>query len=399
MDLLFLFVNLPDLTIGGNLYSDLISQFIYHGHNVYVVSNSDVSAATVIKENGANVLRIPACKTTRLSGVKKAFNYQVIAYKYAMLVPRFFRNVKFDAIVSHTLPPEIGLTSWWLKRKFSCPHYLIISDFLWQDGVSLGLFSKNSPICMYYRMMEYIMFKNADLFSAPSKATIDFSKKYFKCFEDRNCRIVRWWQNVSSVEVDRNAVRDQYGLGDKFVVIYGGSVGLMQRGDYLLDLAKSVRKQDDILFLLLGQGDYLKEVKAKADLLRLPNIKFQEFIPQYEYNKLLSACDVGMIILNEKVGTPNVPSKIVSYYCYGIPVLASVDNVTDLGEVLEIDGTGLYSLSGDNDSLKNNLLKMYEDRLLLKQMSEKEKYIFKKYMTPEVAYQTIISQIKAFKYV
>ena len=399
MKFLFLFVNLPNLQIGGNLYSDLVNEFINNGHDIYAASIGENTITEVCNENGAKVLRFYSIKTTYLSGVKKALTYQYIAYKLAKLIPKYFKNVKFDAIISHTLPPEIGLTLWWLKRDFHCLHYLIVSDFLWQDGVSLGIFGEKNPICIYYKIIEHIMFKNADLFSTPSRATIDFSKKYYLNFDESKCQIVRWWQNVPKINVDKKAVREQYGLGDKFVVIYGGSIGLMQRGNYLLDLAYSVRDYENILFLLFGKGDYLEEIKLQVDDLGLHNIKYQEFIPQQEYNKLLSVCDVGMIILNEKVGTPNIPSKTVSYYCYGIPILASVDKITDLGNLLATDGTGLCSLSGDNETFKSNLLKMYSDKNLLKRMSDNEQRIYSECMTAESAYHAIVEQIKSYKHV
>ena len=119
MNVLFLFVNLPNLEKGGNLYSDLVNQFVRFGHHVCAASIGDNEKVLVSNENGVRVLRIPARKTTQLSGVKKALNYQHIAMQFAFLVPKYFKGEKFEVIISHTLPPEIGFASWWLKKKVS----------------------------------------------------------------------------------------------------------------------------------------------------------------------------------------------------------------------------------------------------------------------------------------
>lgn len=393
MNVLFLFVNLPNLDKGGNLYSDLVNQFVRFGHHVCAASIGDNEKVLVSNENGVRVLRIPARKTTQLSGVKKALNYQHIAMQFAFLVPKYFKCEKFEVIISHTLPPEIGLASWWLKKKFHCLHYLILSDFLWQDGVSLGMFGEQNPICLYYKLMENIMFRHADLFAAPSKATIDFSKKYYKNFDENKCEILRWWEDASICHEHKEQVRKQYRLEDKFVVIYGGSVGLMQKGDYFLDLAKSVQDYEDILFLLVGRGDYLLDMKQQSEAMGIKNIRFQNFLPQQEYNRLLSVCNIGLIILNENVGTPNIPSKLVSYYAYGIPVLASVDPITDLLDVLKEDNTGLGTMSGRTEELKSLLIKMFQNPKLCSTMSENEKRIYENEMKPSCAYEKIKKQI------
>lgn len=396
MNVLFLFATMPQLSNNGGLYNDIVIEFTKHGHKVFAASIGETDYPRVTEEYGATVLRVPGRKTTSLTGIKKALNYQKIAYLFMRYIPQFFNNVRFDWIISNTIPPEIGVVSWWLKRKYRCKHLLIISDFLWQDGVSLGVFNKFSPVCLYYKFVEKVMFKMADMYAAPSQATLDFSSLYYKSFFKKPSFILKWWENIKKVPSNNDEIRKRFGLSNKFVIIYGGSVGLMQKGDYLIELAKSVSDIDNILFILLGRGDYLENVRKKCASNEISNILFQDFLPQEEYYQLLSVCDVGLIILNEDVGSPNIPSKIVSYYCYGVPVLASVDPITDLDDVLEHDQTGFSALSGHNNDLRAKLLEMYNNPELLIKMSSNAKIIYEGQMTSLCAYKTIVSNIESF---
>ena len=148
-----------------------------------------------------------------------------------------------------------------------------------------------------------------------------------------------------------------------------------------------------MVFLLLGRGAYLPVIKQLAEEKHLTNIVFKDFIPQQDYLRLLASCDVGMIILNEKMATPNFPSKALSYLNMKVPILAAVDHVTDFGVYLEDNRAGLWGFSDDIKGLKKQLLKYYNSRELCKETAQRGYDLFINNMTPDCAYRFISSQI------
>lgn len=394
MNILFLFCYLPNLDSNQGLFVQLINEFKTNGHKVIVSSKGqDVEKTIVRQENGIEVLRIKSNDFTSVaSNVKKAFAYQEYALKQRYYTKKFFKHEKFDLIISHSLPPELAYIVGGLKSYYKCPFYLLQTDFIWQDAVAFGYFSEKSPIALYYRFWEKRMFKIADFIGCPTKGNVDFIKKYYDFIREEQFDFLPFWQNEINVQPNYQ-LREEFGLKDKFVVIYGGSVGAAQRIEHIVELAEACKDYKDIAFVILGKGAYLDVIKGMVVDKQLENVVFKAFLPQDQYLSFLAACDVGMIILNEKMATPNFPSKSISYLNMRVPILAALDHTTDFGEFLEENNAGLWGYSDDIPTLKKKLISYYENKELREKVKENGYKLFKNHLTTLQAYQTIINKV------
>lgn len=395
MNVLFLSVSLPSLDSGSRLFVQLINEFKRNGHNVYVsAKGNDVHQTGVVFENDIPVLRIKSHDFTGvISNVKKALAYQEYALKQRYYTKKAFKNKKIDLIFSHSLPPELGYIVGGLKSHFKCPFYLIQTDFIWQDAVAFGYFGKNNPIALYYRYWENKMFKEADYIGCPTKGNVDFIKHYYPKTEDKRFDFLPFWANEITVKED-TGLKEKLGLKDKFVVIYGGSVGAAQRIEHIVELAESCKSYKDIAFVILGKGAYLDVIKGMVSEKGLSNVVFKAFLPQDQYLAFLASCDVGLIILNEKMATPNFPSKSLSYLNMRVPILAALDHTTDFGEYLVENNAGLWGYSDDIPTLKERLLSYYNSKELREQVKENGYCLFKEELTTARAYERIINKVK-----
>lgn len=396
MNILFLFCSLPDLTNKQGLWASLIHEFAANGHHVLVSSKGKRKKKTELcEEAGIPVLRIGGAEFTAVSNnVKKALAYQQYILKQRYFVKKYWGKEKIDLIISHSLPPELAYVVGSLKKHFKCPFYLIQSDYTWQDAVAYGWFKKDSLIGLYYRFWERKIFKQADFISVPTIGNMQFARKYYPWISEKKFGVFPFWQKPLGIITEPD-IKSRYGLDGKFVVIYGGNVGPAQKIEHLVELASQVSDYPDILFLVLGKGSRLEEIKQIVIDKGLKNIEFKSFLPQEDYLHLLASCDVGLIMLNEVHGTPNFPSKTMSYFDLQVPVLAAVDYVTDYGRFLQETGTGLWNYSDDIVGFKNNLLRLYNDPCLVKTIKLKQKKYFDQFMHPEYAYRMIMNQIDA----
>ena len=395
MNILFLFVSLPNMSNETSIYNALIHEFKRNGHTVFVSSRLNTEGKTgVYDENGVKVLRIKNSKLTAVSNnVKKALAYQVYSLKQRYYTKKFFKSEKIDLIISHSLPPELGYIAGGLKRHFKCPFYLIQADFVWQDAVAFGYFSKNSPIALYYRFWESKMFKEADYIGCPTRGNVDFIKQYYPQIEDKRFDYLPFWTNEISVQ-NTPGMKEQMGLKDKFVVVYGGSVGAAQRIEHIIELAEACKEYKDMFFLILGKGAYLDVIKDMVNDKGLTNVVFKAFLPQDQYLALLASCDVGLIILNEKMATPNFPSKSLSYLNMRVPILAALDHTTDFGKYLVENNAGLWGYSDDIPTLKERLLAYYNSKELREQVKENGYNLLKNELTTARAYERISDKVK-----
>ena len=396
MNILFLFVSLPHLSHDGSLFPSLIHEFVQHGHNVFVSSRGKNNEKTKIaEEGGVAVLRIKCPEFTRVSNnVKKGLAYQKYAIKQRYYVRKYWGKEKIDMIFSHSLPPELAYIVGGLKRHFKCKFYLEVPDYTWQDAVAYGYFKKNSPIGLYYRFWERKMFKVADYIGVPTEGNVSFIRSMYPWIDEDSFKVFPFWLKPFNAEKDES-MKERLGLNDKFVVIYGGSVGAAQRIEHIIELAESCHEVDNMVFLILGRGSYLPVIKQMAENKELQNVIFKDFIPQEQYLQLLGSCDVGLIVLNEKMATPNFPSKSLSYFNLKVPVLGALDYVTDFGEMLVENNAGLWAYSDDIQGLRNELMKYYHSAELRKTTAENAYHLFMNTMTPEYAYSIIINQITA----
>ena len=394
MNILFLFVSLPTLSSSNGLFSLLIKEFKKNGHKVFVSSRGDnLEQTRIVEESGIPVLRIKSPEYTRVRNVvKKAMAYQVYVIKQHHYILKYWKKEKIDIIISHSLPPEIAYVVGGLKRHFRCQFYLEVTDFTWQDAVAFGYFKKNGLIGLYYRFWEHKMFSIADYIGVPTKGNERYIRKLYPRINEQKFQVFPYWQIPLDIKKD-NTQKNILGLGDKFVVVYGGSIGGAQRIENFVELADSCASYPDMVFLIIGRGPELPKIKIIVEKRKISNIIFKDFIPQQDYLSLLAVCDVGMILLNENLATPNAPSKALSYLNLMVPILAALDHVTDFGEFLEENGAGLWDYSDNIEGLKTKLLKYYNSEELRIATAKHGRELFLNTMLPECAYKSICSQI------
>ena len=236
------------------------------------------------------------------------------------------------------------------------------------------------------------MFKVADYIGCPTEGNIDFICKEYPWMRREIFKVFDFWSRYVKIEKS-DEVRRKLGLSNKFIAVYGGSVGPAQKLEHLVDLAYACQGENDIIILVLGKGSQFDKIRDLAMTRKVNNMLFLPFLPQNDYLQLLSSCNAGFIVLNEKHATPNFPSKTLSYFNLQIPILASIDYVTDYGEFLEKTGTGLWSYSGNVNTFKKNLLKLYCNPQICENIKKKQLEYFNEHMQPHHAYEAIINHI------
>lgn len=395
MNVLFLYISLPHLSENG-VFTDLIKEFAKQGHNVKVATPSKKGVDEgVQQEAGIDVLRFKTDQlTNNTSNIQKGIAYIKLIYQFPNAIKKHYGKEKFDLIIAHSLPPEMGIIVNKLKKRYQAKFYLMLCEYIWQDSVSLGFFKESSIICKYYKWLEGKTVGAADYIGSPSQGNIDFTLKYYPWAKKKNMHVLHYSHAPIVLKKSDEDIKGKYGLSDKFVAIYGGNMSIAQKIENVLDLAEACIDYKDIVFLLLGRGQEIERIKGLAKEKGLTNTLFLDFLPQDDYNNLLSVCDVGLISLNEKLAIPNIPSKTLSYFNLSIPVVASIDKNTDYGKYLELAGAGLWSYAGDTDKFKDNILKLYNNPSFCSEMGENGHHFYMENMLPEKAYSTIMERVK-----
>jgi glycosyltransferase involved in cell wall biosynthesis len=358
-----------------------------------VAPNPNLKESVIVIENGIEVLRVKTLPIKNVSNIRKGIANVILPYQYERSLEKFYNGAKFHLIIMATPPITLGSLAARLKKKHNAQVYLILRDIFPQNAVDLGFMKSGSSIHKFFSKKEKNLYRTADFIGCMSQANIDYVRQNGEVTTDK-LHILRNWQylNEDSV-VDIDVIRNKYDILNKFAVVFGGNMGKPQQLENVIELALACKVNTDIIFILLGEGVAMEKIKKELIVRELNNVRIYSSIPKLEYQSLLKACNVGLISLHEDFTIPNIPSKALDYWNLGLPILASIDRATDFGHVLDETQSGLWSYAGKHEELYDSLFKLYNNKELRKRMSDNGKIYFKEYLTPEMAYSTIVNSI------
>lgn len=379
----------------GGLYSDLIKEIHSQGNDIVVVAPSNNGKPGLNIENGIKVIRVKAPEIMKVGMITKGISTLLMPYLFKLAIKRSKISLDFDAIILPTPPITLGILAKWLKKKTSAKVYLILRDIFPQNAVDLKMMNDDSLIYNYFRRKEIQLYSVSDAIGCMSNANINYIINHNSYLDKTKLHLLPNWQKLPKFKNTESSslIRSQYGLENKFVIIFGGNIGRPQKLENIIALAKSLNDIKDIVFLIIGDGT---EKNKLADLIRLQkvdNVILKDYIPRADYNKLILLADIGLISLSEEFTIPNFPSKVLSYFASKRPVLASIDLNTDFGDMLEETNSGLWAEAGKTEELKEKLLYMYHNPDVRMAMGENGHNYMKEHLLPNHAYNTILKHI------
>lgn len=166
-----------------------------------------------------------------------------------------------------------------------------------------------------------------------------------------------------------NAVRREYGWGDRFVVLYLGTHGMAHALGKVLDVAERLRAAPDLLFAFVGEGAEKEQLKRKAAELRLENVQFIDQQPKNRVPEFYAACDLGLVTLRDTPLFQEVlPSKIFEYLGMERPVLISVAG--EAQRLVEAAGGGEFVPPEDVEAMANAIVRLRSDPHRLEAMGK-----------------------------
>jgi len=383
------------LSFGSTMYNSLIREFVRKGHYITVVTPIYKGKSRYVNQDGLKVLYFRTLPMLNIGVIRKGIANLLFPYCCMKGIKRYLKNEAFDLILMTTPPLGFFKPIKYLKEKQpGSVLYLILRDIHPEGAKLIGL-DKIKPVYRYFKKIENDLYSLADFIGCMSPKNINFIVEKNPTINRNKLRMLpNWGEAHKYKEADRN-LKSKYNLADKFIVLYGGNIGIPQNLDILLKLAEHKKSFSDVIFLIIGNGTEKERLKKQAKKRNLDNVRFMDLIPSDDYNDLMKLCDIGFISLHPKLAIPNIPSKTLSYFQAKLPILAVTDSITDYGEfMLDKSRSGLWSLATDFEKLCVNFDKLYYNSALRKQMGENGFNYFLNNFTTDKAYNEIISAYK-----
>jgi glycosyltransferase involved in cell wall biosynthesis len=257
-------------------------------------------------------------------------------------------DTRWDGVVWYSPSIFHGPLVGALKRSSRCRAYLIIRDIFPEWAVDVGLMGRG----MVYRFFDAVarhQYSVADVIGVQTPG----NRPYFDAWVRRTGRrlevLPNWLGDASEV---RCSIRvSETRLSGRKIFVYAGNMGVAQGVGVVLALADRMRDRRDVGFLFVGRGSEAERLKSEAASIGLENVLFFDEIDPDEIPDLYAQCSAGLVVLDPRHRSHNIPGKFLTYMQGGLPVLALVNPGNDISSMIRDERVGQVSEGRDTDEI------------------------------------------------
>lgn len=190
-----------------------------------------------------------------------------------------------------------------------------------------------------------------------------------------------------------NSFRLRQGLAERFVVMYAGNIGYTHGTEILVEAAAKLAAIHDLRFLVIGGGSKQADLASLARERGLANMLFLPTQPAEVLSEMLATADVFVITSKPGVGSTSFPGRIYNSLLAARPVVASMDENSDLAEVLRRSGAGIVTAPGNVEAFCDALTTLYHDAALRQRLGSSGAEFMARCYSPQAVveqYETLL---------
>jgi glycosyltransferase involved in cell wall biosynthesis len=387
----------PLRTSGAVQLRDLSREFVRQGHALTVMlPTAGLTTPWLLEDfDGVQVLRLRAPKTKDINYVRRTINEFLMPFAMLRnLRQSTLAQERWDGVVWYSPSIFLGPIANALKKASGCKGYLIIRDIFPEWAADMGLMGRGLTYKFFKAVASY-QYSVADVIGIQTQGNQTY-------FADRPSNLIEVLKNWLADAPNVGCGIDVAGgkLAGRTIFVYAGNMGVAQGIGVLLDLAERLRGRTDIGFLFVGRGSDESRLRTDADKRGLDNVAFYDEIDPDEIPGLCAQCHIGIVALDPRHKTHNIPGKFLSYMQAGLPVLACINPGNDLEGMILREAVGRVCTKRCVDSLQRLALELVEEVAPSSvvagnaALTERCKALFTKLFSPASAVRQIVAVLK-----
>ena len=376
---------------------DLAQELIGVGHEPVVLVPAESFKQTWQEETveGVRILRLA---TLRMKGTRHLHRgIAEVCMPLSMLYGIWrspYSFTSWDAVIWYSPSIFFGPLVAVFKLRSKCPTYLILRDIFPQWLLDVGLLRKGL-VFRCFQVVAWCQYQFADSIGVQSESNLMFLRKWASKTGRRLEVLPNWLASTPDVGCSIQISKTE--LAGRTILVFIGNMGPAQGMDVLLGLAESLRHRGDIGFLFVGRGSEVPRLRAIAAQCELSNVVFHDEIEPREIPGLLAQCHIGLVALDPRNKSHNIPGKFLTYLQAGLPVLARDKARSDLAVIIENEGIGRV-FSGESlaefERIAGQLIDELETR---KSMSSCARSLSARMFAPASTVRQIIAALSSAK--
>jgi glycosyltransferase involved in cell wall biosynthesis len=370
----------PDHASTAQHLTDLAESLAERGHDVHVLCSRGAyregapRPPAQEKRNGVEIHRVEATSLGRKNTLTRMTDYLSFyfrAFRLALLLPRF------DVVVTLTTPPIIGLVGTILRKFKKSKHVYWSMDLHPDASIALGRMSTRNPVVRLLARLSDSVYRAADKVVVLGPYMADrIAAKGVR--SERLAPIPVWSRRDEVYPMPRfgHPLREELGLVDKFVAMYSGNLGIAHSFEEFLAAALALRGRDDIVFLYVGDGPRLDEVRRFQAEHALDNIRFMKYFPREHLHASLTLADVHLISMRSEMTGIVVPGKLYGVMASGRPALFVGPAHCESADTVRDSGCGITVRLGDPAGVVDALTRLASDPELVEDLGRRGRQAF-----------------------
>lgn len=322
---------------GGNLYP---------GYRIKLLQKEEI--------DNIKVSRVPLYPSHNLSALQRIFNY--ISFAISSFFYGVFSLRNIDVIYVYNPPMTVAVSAAFIGMFRRIPFVVDIND-LWPDTLAATGMIKNKyllsfigKICLWvYKQSAYVVV-----------GTPGYRKKLMlRGVPEEKIDVIYNWCDEEALTMPDEKNPQEYGMEDKFNIVFAGTMGKAQALDSVIRAAKLIEKRyEKIQFVFVGGGIEIENLKNLSQTLMLNNTIFIPRLPFDEIGKVLAVADVLLVHLkNDPLFEITLPAKIQAYMKVGKPIIMGVKG--DAASIVTQAGAGYCVIPENEESIADAVSKLF----------------------------------------
>ncbi|TLU82014.1 MAG: glycosyltransferase family 4 protein [Chlorobium sp.] len=387
----------PMRSSGAVQLRDLSKEFLRQGFlTTVLVPSAELDVPWLLEEmNGVQVLRLKAPQTKDIGYVRRTACELLMPFMMLRNLQKSpLAKESWDGVVWYSPTIFLGPIVNVLKKASKCRSYLIIRDIFPEWAVDMGLLSRGLAY-RFFKVVESYQYSVADVIGVQTLANLSYFDHWMQSDQQRLEVLQNWL--ADEPDTGCSIVVAEGPLAGRKIFVYAGNMGVAQGMDVLLDLAENLQGRKDIGFLFVGRGHDAERLRSKAETSGLNNVVFYDEIDPAEIPGLYAQCHIGLVALDTRHKTHNIPGKFLSYMQYGLPVLATINPGNDLEALIKTERVGRVCSDASAETLLQQAEELLNTITVDSEISSRCKSLSARLFSPKVAVNQIISALRSPK--
>lgn len=291
--------------------------------------------------------------------IKLALNYISFVISSLFHIPKFIGK-KFDNIFVFQISPiTTAIPAIILSKIKRVPSSIYIQD-LWPETFYSIVNIKNKTIQKIFKKMCIKIYNSFDQLLIASEgyrnilidSGIDASKISY---------LPQWGEDIYDKPVNKEII-DIDKKDDDFIVTFAGNIGKAQSVDTIIKAANECKKNDNIKWLILGDGSEFPNIQSMVKEYNLEDtVKLLGRKPSTDMPKYFSQSDALIVTLkNTDILKITLPAKVQSYMASSKPIVGAISGAGM--KVIKESNCGLVGEAEDFEALCKNVTDLYKMR-------------------------------------